>query len=194
MGVMDGGGLRPALFCWRSAAFGRQMSRSGMTVEERIAERIGPALEDMGFALVRVRLTSGQRLTLQVMADRLDGAPITVDECADISRAISAILDVEDPIDDAYRLEVSSPGIDRPLTRERDFERFAGHQVRIELQRLIDGRRRFRGTLGGIADGLVTVETDNGRVEIPFAEIRDSRLVLTDALIEETRANAAGRE
>lgn len=165
-----------------------------MTVEKRIADMIGPALEDMGFGLVRVRLLGNQRMTLQVMADRLDEAPITVDDCADISREISAILDVEDPIDSAYSLEVSSPGIDRPLTRPRDFTRFAGHEAKIELERLIDGRRRFRGTLLGMEGEAVRIETDTGTFEIPFEEIRDSKLVLTDALIEASRAAAVGHE
>ena len=166
-----------------------------MSIEDRIVQMIQPALEDMGYGVVRVRLQGKERMTLQIMADRLDETAITVDDCADISHAVSAILDVEDPIAEAYALEVSSPGIDRPLTRLRDFERFAGHEAKVELENLMNGRRRFRGTLTGIAgdagDEVVKVETDTGPFEIPFAEIRDAKLVLTDALIEASRAAAA---
>ncbi|MBO6837303.1 MAG: ribosome maturation factor RimP [Alphaproteobacteria bacterium] len=165
-----------------------------MTLEKRIADMISPALEDMGFGVVRIRLSGSQRVTLQIMADRLDETPITVEDCADISRAVSAILDVEDPIDRAYALEVSSPGIDRPLTRPRDFERFAGFEVKIELDQIMDGRRRFRGILGGIDGNAVSIETDTAEFQIPFEAIRDAKLVLTDALIEASRAAADGQE
>ncbi|MDW3205401.1 MAG: ribosome maturation factor RimP [Alphaproteobacteria bacterium] len=165
-----------------------------MAIEKRIADMIGPALEDMGFGVVRIRLMGKERVTLQIMADRLDEKPITVDDCADISRAVSAILDVEDPIERAYSLEVSSPGIDRPLTRPRDFERFAGFEVKIELEQLMDGRRRFRGILGGIDGNAVSIETDTAEFQIPFEAIRDAKLVLTDALIEASRAAADDSE
>lgn len=181
----------PTLF-WRGPQQRQHTAR--MTTEERIADLIGPALEDMGFGVVRVRVMGTKRVTLQIMADRLDETPITVDDCADISRSVSAILDVEDPIKDAYSLEVSSPGIDRPLTRLRDFERFAGFEAKIELTTLLDGRRRFRGMLGGIDGETVKIETDHGAVELPFAEIGDAKLILTDALIEASRAAAASVE
>ena len=165
-----------------------------MSLEKKIAAMIEPALEDMGFGVVRVRVQGSDRITLQIMADRLDEAPINVDDCADISRAVSAILDVEDPIEQAYSLEVSSPGIDRPLTRLRDFERFEGHEAKIELAELIDGRRRFRGILSGIEGEEVRIETDTGLYGIPFAVIGAAKLVLTDALIEASRAAAAEHE
>ncbi len=138
----------------------------------------------MGYEIVRVQLSGGRRPVLQVMAERVDGAAMTVDDCADISRTVSALLDVEDPISGAYHLEVSSPGIDRPLTRLKDFERYAGFEARIETKALIDGRRRFKGVLKGIAGERVRVETEDGAVaELPFGGILRAKLVLTDALI-----------
>lgn len=166
-----------------------------MTLDQRIADLIAPALEDMGFGLVRARLMGGDaRRTLQIMIDRLDERGLSVEDCADASRALSALLDVEDPITEAYTLEVSSPGIDRPLTRLRDFERFAGHEAKIELAELLEGRRRFRGILGGIEDEIVWIDTDAERFGIPFAAIGDAKLVLTDALLEAHRAAAVTSE
>ena len=115
----------------------------------------------MGFELVRVRYMGGKSATVQIMADRPEGG-IEVDECADISTAISATLDVEDPIEDAYTLEVSSPGIDRPLTRLKDFEIWQGYEAKLETTELIDGRRRFKGTLQGVEDDEVLIEVDRG--------------------------------
>lgn len=157
-----------------------------MTVEQRIRSLIEPAIEDMGYLVVRVRYTGSKRPTLQIMADRKDEAPITVDDCADISRAVSAILDVEDPIPDAYSLEISSPGIDRPLVRPRDFERFAGFEAKVELARAIDGRKRYRGEIVGLQEGdvILDLEDEGGRVALPFAQIGTAKLVLTDALID----------
>ncbi|MEM1429766.1 MAG: ribosome maturation factor RimP [Pseudomonadota bacterium] len=158
-------------------------------IDQRLAAILTPVIEGMGFELVRVRYMSGKTKTLQIMADRPDGG-IEVDECADISTAVSATLDVEDPIEDAYNLEVSSPGIDRPLTRLKDFEVWAGYEAKIETTELIDGRRRFRGTLAGVEDGEVLLETEvegQGRVIIGlrFDWLADAKLVLTDELIRE---------
>ena len=123
-----------------------------MEVGQRIAEIVGPSLEAMGYDLVRIRLVGGQpRPTLQVMAERRDEAGMTVDDCAAISRTVSALLDVEDPISGAYMLEVSSPGIDRPLTRPADYDRYQGFEAKLELRQAHDGRRRFRGRILGIA-------------------------------------------
>ncbi len=149
----------------------------------RIEQIVEPALADMGYELVRVRLTGAARPVLQIMAERSDGVGITVDDCADISHAVSALLDVEDPIKGAYTLEVSSPGIDRPLTRAEDFERFAGFEVKLELHHATDGRRRFRGRLEGLRDGLVRVATSDGEVAVPLADIQHAKLVLTDDLL-----------
>ena len=151
---------------------------------ERVRAIIEPSLEAMGYEVVRLHETGGQRPVVQVMADRQDGAAMTVDDCAAISRSVSALLDVEDPIPTAYTLEVSSPGIDRPLTRLGDFERFAGFDARIELTRPHDGRRRFKGRLVGTADQVVRMETDEAVVDLPFGAIQRARLILTDALIQ----------
>ncbi|MAQ85982.1 ribosome maturation factor RimP [Psychromarinibacter halotolerans] len=157
-------------------------------IDRRLAEILTPIIEGMGFELVRVRLMGGQTKTVQVMAQRPDGA-IDVDECADISNAISAVLDVEDPIDDNYTLEVSSPGIDRPLTRLKDFDQWEGYEARIETTELIDGRRRFKGNLAGTEgdEVLITIEQHGEDVTIglKFDWLSDAKLVLTDDLIRE---------
>ncbi|HET8728186.1 MAG TPA: ribosome maturation factor RimP [Alphaproteobacteria bacterium] len=155
---------------------------------------IAPALEAMGYELVRVHLTGGTgRPTLQIMAERVDRVAMTVDDCADISRAASAILDVEDPIAGAYTLEVSSPGIDRPLTRLADFDRFAGFEARVETRLPVEGRKRFRGRLLGTEDDRVKLALtddapvkdadDAGTVLVPFDAIARAKLVLTEDLI-----------
>ncbi|AVO37879.1 ribosome maturation factor RimP [Pukyongiella litopenaei] len=153
-------------------------------MDRRLAEIITPVIEDMGYELVRVRLMSGKNPTLQVMADRPAGG-IEVDDCATISTAISAVLDVEDPILDAYTLEVSSPGIDRPLTRLKDFDTFEGYVAKLETAELIDGRRRFRGTLAGIEGDEVLINIDEGTVGLKFDWLGEAKLVLTDDLIRE---------
>jgi len=149
-----------------------------------IEAMIAPTLDAMGYALVRLRFAGGGRQTLQVMAERRDGAGMTVDDCAELSRTISALLDVEDPLPGAYLLEVSSPGIDRPLVRPADYERFAGHEAAIETARPIAGRKRFRGRLAGLADSGVRLELAEGEaVVVPLADIHRAKLVLTDALL-----------
>ncbi|MEA1677622.1 ribosome maturation factor RimP [Nitrospirillum sp. BR 11163] len=155
-----------------------------MDVQERIAGIIAPSVEAMGYELVRVSLTGNARPTLQIMAERVDGAAMTVDDCAEISRAVSALLDVEDPIDVAYTLEVSSPGIDRPLTRPKDFERYAGFEVRVETSQPVDDRRRFIGMLKGIEGGKVLVEMPTGPAAVPFDLILRAKLVMNDALLK----------
>ena len=157
-----------------------------MTVKvESVGALIEPTLQAMGFALVRVSLAGGiSRPTLQVMAERIDGAGMSVDDCADISEAVSAILDVEDPIAGAYVLEVSSPGIDRPLVKKDDYERFAGFEARLETTQPVAGRKRFRGKLLGAVSDAVRVKLDTGEeVEVPLAQIAKAKLVLTDELI-----------
>jgi len=156
----------------------------------RIETMIEPALAEMGFALVRVRLTGGTRPTLQIMAERSDETGMNVDDCAAISHTVSAILDVEDPISGTYTLEVSSPGIDRPLVRLRDFERFAGFEAKIETQGTIEGQRRFRGRIGGLDGDSVRLATKDGEIVVPFREIQQAKLVLTDDLL--AAAEAAG--
>lgn len=156
-----------------------------MTLEQRIAALIEPTIDGMGFELVRVQLSGQQRVSLQVMIEPKDhDTQLSVDDCADASRALSAVLDVEDPIEKAYTLEVSSPGLDRPLTRMNDFSRFAGLEAKIELAAAVDGRRRFSGRLDGINDtGAVLLAADDADYEIPFDQIAKAKLVLTDELL-----------
>ena len=156
-------------------------------IDRRLAAIVAPTIEGLGFELVRLRLMGGKRATLQIMAERPEGG-IEVDDCARISRAVSAVLDVEDPISGEYVLEVSSPGIDRPLTRLKDFERYEGYEAKLETEELIDGRRRFKGTLVGVEDGEVLLEIPEGTIGLQFDWLTDAKLVLTDALIAESLA------
>lgn len=151
---------------------------------------IEPTLADMGYQLVRVRIAGNPRATLQVMAERADGKAMTVDDCETISRTLSAKLDVEDPIASAYTLEVSSPGIDRPLVRPADYRRFAGHVAKIETRMPVGGRRRFSGRIATATDSHVRIALEEGgadggtpEVEIPIADIAKAKLKLTDELI-----------
>ncbi len=161
-------------------------------IDRRIAQIIDPVIADMGFELVRVRLMTGKQATLQIMAQKPDGT-IEVDDCARISTAVSAVLDVEDPIVEAYTLEVSSPGIDRPLTRLKDFDQWQGFEAKIETEELIDGRRRFKGILAGIEGDEVLVELDEGKepvtIGLKFDWLSDAKLVLTDDLIRDVLRN-----
>ena len=153
-------------------------------IDRRMAEIITPVIEDLGYELVRVRLMSGKNTILQIMADKPEGG-IEVDDCAKISTAVGATLDVEDPIVDEYALEVSSPGIDRPLTRLKDFENFEGYEAKIETNELIDGRRRFKGQLAGIDGSDVLINVEEGTIGLQFDWLSDAKLVLTDELIAE---------
>lgn len=159
------------------------------SIDRRMAEVITPVIEDLGFELVRVRLMAGSKSkTLQIMAEKPEGG-IEVDDCAAISTAVSATLDVEDPIEDAYTLEVSSPGIDRPLTRLKDFETYEGYEVKVETTELIDGQRRFKGVLAGVEGEEVLLNLERGDEEVTvglnFDWLSDAKLVLTDELIKE---------
>ncbi len=165
----------------------------GAEVERLIA----PGLRDLGYEIVRVSFGGDHRPRLQLMIERLDGGPIDVEDCASASRCAAAILDVEDPIPSAYVLEVSSPGIDRPLTRLSDFQRYAGHLVRLELSIPKEGRRRFSGTLLGIEDEAILLDCEEGVQHLAFRDLAKAKLVLTDELIaahqaEEEAARAAG--
>lgn len=157
-------------------------------MDRRLASLITPVIEGLGFELVRVRLMGGATRTLQIMADRPDGG-IEVDECGEISLAVSAVLDVEDPIEENYVLEVSSPGIDRPLTRLKDFEMWKGWEARLETSELIDGRRRFKGMLAGVEGDDVLIELEEGKetltIGLQFDWLSDAKLILTDDLIAE---------
>jgi ribosome maturation factor RimP len=150
----------------------------------RVESIIAPTLDDMGYELVRVQLSgSRQHSRLQVMVERADQQGMTVDDCAEISRTVSALLDVEDPIAGSYDLEVSSPGIDRPLTRARDFERFAGHPAKVEMRDTIDGQRRFRGRLLGVEDGCALLEADGETLKLPVSGIERAKLLMPDETI-----------
>jgi ribosome maturation factor RimP len=157
-------------------------------IDRRLAGIVQPTIEAMGYELVRIRLMGGKTRTLQIMADRPEGG-INVDDCAKISTAVSAVLDVEDPIEDTYTLEVSSPGIDRPLTRLKDFDTWSGYEARVETSELIDGRRRFKGILAGTEGDeiLITIEEGGEDVTIGlrFEWLSDAKLILTDELIAE---------
>jgi ribosome maturation factor RimP len=152
-----------------------------------LANLIEPTLAPMGYALVRVRLSGGPRAILQVMAERLDDQPMAVEDCEAISRALSAKLDVEDPIASSYVLEVSSPGIDRPLVRPQDYRRFAGHIAKLETRVPVAGRRRFSGRIAAATDSHVRIALEEDEVpseiEIPIADIARAKLKLTDELI-----------
>jgi ribosome maturation factor RimP len=159
-------------------------------IDARIAAIVEPAMDALGFRLVRVRLSGQNGLTLQIMAERPDGS-MTVEDCEELSRAISPVLDVEDPVDRAYHLEISSPGIDRPLVRHSDFVEWQDHLARFETSVLVGGRKRFRGRIVKVGDASFTIATEAGdgdeagEVEIPFAALASARLVLTDDLIRD---------
>ena len=148
-----------------------------------IAQLIDSSLASMGYRVVRVLMTGGRRSTLQVMAERLDDLPITLDDCAKISRSVSALLDVADPIPGTYMLEISSPGIDRPLVRAEDYDRFSGFEARIELSMPLDGRKRFRGRLVGTKEGVLHLSTEGGETRLPLDAVAKAKLILTDDLI-----------
>lgn len=166
-----------------------------MDPADRISELVEPVLDAMGYNLVRVKLGRDRAATLQIMAEPRAERAMTVEDCADISRAVSALLDVEDPIAGAYHLEVSSPGLDRPLVRLDDYARFAGHEARIETHAPIDGRRRFKGRLLGVAEGQVRIALPEGEVALPYQAIGAAKLVLTEELITAAkRASERNRE
>lgn len=158
--------------------------------DARVAAIVAPVLRTVGFRLVRVKLSSQNGLTLQIMAERDDGT-MTVEDCEEASKAVSPVLDVEDPVSQAYNLEISSPGIDRPLVRRSDFEKAAGHLAKVETSVLVAGRKRFRGKIAGIGDDGVTLDREapadgeEPTVRVPFEAISDARLILTDDLIRE---------
>jgi ribosome maturation factor RimP len=167
----------------------------------RVAHVAEPVIEQLGYRLVRVKVSGADGCTVQIMAERPDGS-MTVEDCETVSRALSPVLDVADPIDRAYRLEISSPGIDRPLVRKSDFDRFAGHLARIEMEVPIEGRKRFRGQLAGTEGEAARVRRDDvdegeeADVLLPIAQMSEAKLVLTDELVAQAlrREKAAKRE
>jgi ribosome maturation factor RimP len=167
----------------------------------RVAAIAEPVIEDLGYRLVRVKISGADGCTLQIMAERPDGS-MAVEDCEAVSRALSPVLDVADPIDRAYRLEISSPGLDRPLVRKSDFERYAGHLARIETEMPVNGRKRFRGVLSGTEGEAARLrresvpEGEDPDVLLPIAEMIEAKLVLTDELVIDAlrREKAAKRE
>lgn len=160
----------------------------------RIEEIVAPTIVGMGYELVRVAMSRGGG-TLQIMIEPADGRPMDVEACAALSRALSAVLDVEDPMPGAYTLEVSSPGIDRPLTREKDYLRWTGHVARMETTEPIEGRRRFKGTLLGLENGTIRMKLDDGKeTDVPLRSVSRAKLELTDALLDEHRRAQEGAE
>ena len=155
-----------------------------LTLEAKLTAIVAPRLETMGFELVRVAVLGRERPTVQVMADRADGSLITVEDCEQISHYLSTVFDVEDPIPGAWSLEVSSAGIDRPLTRAKDWNRFAGHLARVETLFPVGGRKKFSGIVLGADDNSGKLRLDDGtEAALPLRDIRRAKLVLTDALI-----------
>jgi ribosome maturation factor RimP len=153
-------------------------------LEAKLAARITPTLEALGYELVRVAVIGRERPTVQIMADRADGARFGIEDCEALSRTLGAVLDVEDPLPGAWTLEVSSPGIDRPLTRAKDWNRFAGHLARVEMAVALDGRKRFAGIVLGADRATAHLRLDDGsEIALPRRDIRRAKLVLTDALL-----------
>ena len=179
-GAAEEAARKIAMAARRGRRYGERKIRGS---EKTVSRLVEPSLNAMGYDLVRLQLTGGAGPTLQIMAERRDRAEMTVEDCARISRDVSAILDVEDPLPGSYTLEVSSPGIDRPLVRISDFERFAGFEARVETRDAIDGRRRFRGRLAGVEDARVLIDVDGNRHAVPHDGISRAKLVLTDDLI-----------
>jgi ribosome maturation factor RimP len=169
--------------------------RASSPLEERILDLIEPAAADLGYRLVRVRVAGLKRKRLQIMAERLADGGMGIEDCETLSRAVSPVLDAADPIPDGYELEVSSPGIDRPLVEAADFDRFAGHEAKVELAILHEGRKRFRGEVKGTRGDAVLLALPEGEIALKLADIAEAKLVLTDKLIEEDlkRAEAAER-
>ena len=159
-------------------------------LEQKIRGMIEPSLSALGYNVLVLRLKDGgKRRSLEVIAERTDSKGMTVDDCADISHTVSALLDVEDPISGAYQLEVSSPGLDRPLADLKDYERFTGEEAKIETALPLDGRKRFRGILKGVKENEVLIVVDGVQYALDYANIRTAKLVLTDALLKKTMAN-----
>jgi ribosome maturation factor RimP len=176
----------------------RLITEAGLAA--RVAAIAEPVIAELGFRLVRVRVSGASGCTVQVMAERSDGS-MTIEDCETVSRALSPALDVADPVGSAYRLEISSPGIDRPLARRSDFDRYVGHVIKIEMAVAVDGRRRFRGTLLGTEGCAARIRCDDtteqsAEVLLPIEDMAEARLVLTDALVAEAfrRGKAAERQ
>jgi ribosome maturation factor RimP len=172
----------------------RYIKETGL--EARISRIVEPVAIDLGYSLVRVKVTQENGCTLQIMAEDAHGR-FTITDCERLSKDLSPVLDVEDPIDREYHLEVSSPGIDRPLVRARDFERFVGHELKLELTDLLDGRKRFRGFIVGVDGDAVTLRLpdapkgEDPNIRLPLAMLAEAKLIMTDALMQMARDEQA---
>ena len=170
--------------------------RAKTAQDRQLLELIDPIAESLGLEVVRVRLMSGsKRQRLQIMAERPSDHDISVEQCAKLSRAVSEVFDAADPVAGEYLLEVSSPGIDRPLTRLKDFANYEGHEARVELDRVAEGRKRFRGVLAGVEDDAIGIdlEGEDSTAMVPFSWIVDAKLILTDALMKRGADERAAR-
>lgn len=155
-----------------------------MDVLQKITQAIEPSLESMGYTLVQIKLAdTARRKTLSIMAERIDEQGMSFDDCTEISRMVSALLDVEDPISGAYDLEVCSPGLDRPLVKQKDYKRYKGFEAKLETMFPVQGRKRFRGTIEGVNGEDIKIAMPEGQVSIPFSSIRTAKLVANDALV-----------
>ena len=154
---------------------------------------IEPTAAGLGYRIVRVRLSGNRRKRLQIMGERVSDGEMGIDDCTKLSRALAPVFDLDDPVDGEYDLEISSPGIDRPLMRIEDFERFKGHEAKLETASLTDNQRRFKGVISAVDGDVIVLTTDQGESRLKFAQLSDARLVLTDKLIAEDlkRAKAA---
>jgi len=189
--MRDGGSTRGRFFnasFFRKGRMGsdRVEMKTKTDLDARVLDIVDPIAADLGLRIVRLRVMSGKRSTLQIMAERVSDGLMGIEDCEALSRAASSALEVEDPIRDAYVLEVSSPGIERPLTALEDFEYYKGYLARLELDRLVEGRKRFRGILAGVDGDHVDIDLDNETetAQIPFEWISEAKLLITDALIE----------
>ena len=170
--------------------------RASNPLEEKLIGLLEPAANELGYTLVRVRLSGLKRKRLQLMAERVSDGGMGIDDCTRLSRSLSPVLEAHDPVKGEYDLEVSSPGIDRPLVRLEDFARFAGHEAKVELSLAVEGQRKFRGDIVGVDGNDIRLKHEHGEARFPFAHVANARLMLTDRLIEEDlrRARAAEKE
>lgn len=167
----------------RLALLGLRLFGCIMDVVEKITTMIEPSLAAMGYDIVQLKLMDGKRKTLSLMAERKDGVVMSFDDCADISRTVSALMDVEDPISSAYNLEVCSPGLDRPLIKFSDYEQHVNYEIKCETLIPVAGRKRFKGRLLSAKGNEITLKTDDGEVAIPFGNIKSGKLIMTDELV-----------
>jgi ribosome maturation factor RimP len=166
-----------------------------LLLHKRIEKLIGPSLTHMGYDIVRIAISGGKRPTVQIMAERDDGS-LNIDDCEEISKTVSALFDVNELMDGAFTLEVSSPGLDRPLTKPHHFERYQGELARIELEQAVDNRKRFTGIIKGLKDGHIILNSEDGELALPFADLAKARLIMEDtdlrsALNKEKKKQAA---